>query len=234
MYPARCKLNLTTRGARGDQRISVISSTSSNTTSGIVSDRVHSEDEPDTAPASTECLPRLTEPAPYLAGRVLNGTDNRSVPASPVSIVDGKLRIVLSVAKFKASDNRRSNNITNGEERQSDVIAGQFSEVDGADNTPTSVALRLASSTAMAAEGSQCSSSCSTVVVVNTPAGGPPSRMRRASATSSLELGYSHTAQNSAVSSETASFPGAIYDRCKKTGKYAGEEQKSEMSISIE
>lgn len=59
-------------------------------------------------------------------------------------------------------------------------------------------------------------------MVVNTPAGGPP-RMRRTSATSSLELGYSHTAQNSAVSSETASFPGAIYDRCKKGGKYAGK-----------
>ncbi|TGZ54084.1 Protein expanded [Temnothorax longispinosus] len=131
MYPTRCKLSLTARGARGDQRISVISSTSSNTTSGIVSDRVHSEDEPDTAPASTECLPRLTETVPYSDGqsRVLNGTngdtDNHSMPSSSVSIID---------------------------------------------------------------------------------------------ATSSLELGYSHTAQNSAISTETASFPGAIYDRCKKTG----------------
>lgn len=97
MYPTRCKLSLTARGARGDQRISVISSTSSNTTSGIVSDRVHSEDEPDTAPASTECLPRLTETVPYLDGqnRVLNGTngdtDNHSMPPSSVSIIDGKL-----------------------------------------------------------------------------------------------------------------------------------------------
>ncbi|XP_067215772.1 protein expanded isoform X2 [Linepithema humile] len=196
MYPTRCKLSLTTRGARGDQRISVISSTSSNTTSGIVSDRVHSEDEPDTAPASTECLPRLTETAPYSTtqSRVLNGTnadtDNHSMPPSPVSIID---------------------------------------EVDGLDTTSTSVALRLASSATMAAEGSQCSSSCSTVVVVNAPAGGP-SRMRRTSATSSLELGYSHTAQNSAVSSETASFPGAIYDRCKKTSKYTGTDIASETS----
>lgn len=183
MYPTRCKLSLTARGARGDQRISVISSTSSNTTSGIVSDRVHSEDEPDTAPASTECLPRLTETVPYLDGqsRVLNGTngdtDSHSIPPSSVSI----------------------------------------DEIDNSDATSTSVVLRLASSAATAAEGSQCSSSCSTVVVVNTSTGGP-SRMRRASATSSLELGYSHTAQNSAISSETASFPGAIYDRCKKTG----------------
>lgn len=98
----------------------------------------------------------------------------------------------------------------------------RITEVDGTDSTPTTAALRLTSNAATAAEGSQCSSSCSTVVVVNAPAGGPP-RMRRTSATSSLELGYSHTAQNSAVSSETASFPGAIYDRCKKGGKYAGK-----------
>lgn len=102
------------------------------------------------------------------------------------------------------------------------TIAGHISEIDNSDATSTSVVLRLASSAATAAEGSQCSSSCSTVVVVNTSAGGT-SRIRRASATSSLELGYSHTAQNSAISSETASFPGAIYDRCKKTGKYTGE-----------
>ncbi|XP_076546752.1 protein expanded isoform X1 [Osmia lignaria lignaria] len=202
MYPARCKLSLTARGARGDQRISVISSTSSNTTSGIVSDRVHSEDEPDTAPASTECLPRLTENSSSHPGGgggggggcLVNGSnadiEDRSMPSSPASTVD---------------------------------------EVDGTDNTPTTAALRLASSAATGAEGSQCSSSCSTVVVVNAPAGGPP-RMRRTSATSSLELGYSHTAQNSAVSSETASFPGAIYDRCKKAGKYAGTDIASETS----
>lgn len=93
MYPARCKLSLAARGARGDQRISVISSTSSNTTSGIVSDRVHSEDEPDTAPASTECLPRLTEyPNHSQAQPVLNGSkgDEHSRPSSPASTVDGE------------------------------------------------------------------------------------------------------------------------------------------------
>lgn len=96
MYPTRCKLSLTARGARGDQRISVISSTSSNTTSGIVSDRVHSEDEPDTAPASTECLPRLTETVPYSASqsRALNGTnadmDSHSISSSSIPLIDGK------------------------------------------------------------------------------------------------------------------------------------------------
>lgn len=93
MYPARCKLSMAARGARGDQRISVISSTSSNTTSGIVSDRVHSEDEPDTAPASTESLPRLIEyPNHSQAQPVTNGTngDEHSRPSSPASTIDGK------------------------------------------------------------------------------------------------------------------------------------------------
>lgn len=93
MYPTRCKLSLTACG--GNQRISVISSTSSNTTSGIVSDRVHSEDESDTAPASTdnECLPHLIEMVPYLAiqNRILNCTNTDTDNHSPVSIIDGKL-----------------------------------------------------------------------------------------------------------------------------------------------
>lgn len=108
MYPARCKLSLTARGARGDQRISVISSTSSNTTSGIVSDRVHSEDEPDTAPASTECLPRLTENTSYsgIQCGVVNGSnanvEDRSMPSSPVSTVDGKFISSLRIYNLQA------------------------------------------------------------------------------------------------------------------------------------
>jgi len=93
--------------------------------------------------------------------------------------------------------------------------------VDGSNSSSTSMTLHLTSNT-MTTEGSQCSSSCSTVVVVNSPMGGS-SQIRRTSATSSLELGYSHTTQNSAVSSETVSFPGVIYDRCKKSNKYIGE-----------
>lgn len=105
MYPARCKLSLTARGARGDQRISVISSTSSNTTSGIVSDRVHSEDEPDTAPASTECLPRLTENTSHSGVQCgVNGSnadvEDRSMPSSPVSTVDGILISILKIIVF--------------------------------------------------------------------------------------------------------------------------------------
>lgn len=48
-------------GDKSEQRISVISSASSNTTSGIVSDRVHSEDEPE---IMIDAPPTLTEDPP--------------------------------------------------------------------------------------------------------------------------------------------------------------------------
>lgn len=66
-------------------------------------------------------------------------------------------------------------------------------------------------------DGSQCSSSCSTVVVAGVPANSSsvsvsassskmqPGNPRRSSTTSSLELGYSHTAQNSVVSDSISS-----------------------------
>lgn len=109
------------------------------------------------------------------------------------------------------------------------IIVGQFSEFDDSDVNTTSMA-RFAANTTITAEGSQCSSNCSTIVIVNTPMG-RPGRMRRASATSSLELGYSHTAQNSAISSETISFPSTIYDRCKKTGKYISKIEQWKLLI---
>jgi len=65
-------------------------------------------------------------------------------------------------------------------------------------------------------DGSQCSSSCSTVVVAGATLaisnGGAASNnsvdvRRRTSTSSSLELGYSHTAQNSAVSDSTSTCP---------------------------
>ncbi|XP_008544441.1 protein expanded [Microplitis demolitor] len=189
MYPARCKLSMTARGSRRDQRISVISSTSSNTTSGIVSDRVHSEDEPDTAPASTECLARLTENSTPLT------SDEQSRSSSP--------------------------------------ITSPTDEVDGNDTTFTSnTATRRSATNPGCTEGSQCSSSCSTVVINPLTNNSVTSRPRRASASSSLELGYSHTAQNSAVSSESASFPGVIYDRCKKAGKsFADNNSSSTLNV---
>ncbi|CAD6225436.1 GSCOCG00005678001-RA-CDS [Cotesia congregata] len=191
MYPARCKLSMTARGSRRDQRISVISSTSSNTTSGIVSDRVHSEDEPDTAPASTECLARLTE------------------NSSPIVKKKGEFFFILIGVSLTSEEPSRS----------SSPVAPAGDEVDGTETFTATTTRR--SATNPCTEGSQCSSSCSTVVInplTNNPVS---SRPRRPSGSSSLELGYSHTAQNSAVSSESTSFPGVIYreDRCKKSNK---------------
>jgi len=111
------------------------------------------------------------------------------------------------------------------------VITGQFSEFDGSDINSTSMT-RFAANTMMTAEGSQCSSSCSTIVIVNTSTG-RPSRIRRTSVTSSLELGYSHTTQNSAISSEIINFPDAIYNICKKTGKYIGKNKHENLSFSF-
>lgn len=75
-------------------------------------------------------------------------------------------------------------------------------------NVPTKSSPTSANGAATPAttDGSQCSSSCSTVVVAgpNSLAGASslvvPIVTRRASTTSSLELGYSHTAQNSILS----------------------------------
>lgn len=90
MYPARCKLNSTgmRSSMRADQRISLISSTSSNTTSGIVSDRaVHSEDEPDLAAAIPPSLPAtagsLQDKNSGTIPRKLLGEDASMMPPPP-------------------------------------------------------------------------------------------------------------------------------------------------------
>ncbi|XP_060529929.1 protein expanded [Cylas formicarius] len=147
-----------------DQRVSVISSTSSNTTSGIVSDRFHSEDELEimiTSPPapSTEslALAHLLDSAP---------ASSRTSAASATA--------ALATISLK-------------EEEEEESPKQATSESSG-----KTASIKCA--------GSQCSSSCSTVVV--TPVQTKPKR-RRPSTSSSLELGYSHTAQNSAVSDAT-------------------------------
>ncbi|CAG9863383.1 unnamed protein product [Phyllotreta striolata] len=146
----------------GDQRVSVISSTSSNTTSGIVSDRVHSEDELEimiTSPPapSTEslALAHLLDSAP---------ASSRTSAASAAAAL-ATLALKEDEDEAKPTLSESSTKTANGK-----------------------------------CAGSQCSSSCSTVVVtpVQTKTKG-----RRSSTTSSLELGYSHTAQNSSVSDAT-------------------------------
>lgn len=145
-----------------DQRVSVISSTSSNTTSGIVSDRVHSEDELEimiTSPPapSTEslALAHLLDSAPA-SSRTSAASATAALATLTLKEEEEEVKPTLSESSTKTASGKCA--------------------------------------------GSQCSSSCSTVVVtpVQTKTKG-----RRSSTTSSLELGYSHTAQNSAVSDAT-------------------------------
>lgn len=169
-----------------DQRVSVISSTSSNTTSGIVSDRVHSEDELEimiTSPPapSTEslALAHLLDSAP---------ASSRTSAASATA--------ALAALSFKESEE---------------------SESSGSKHDNSESSAKTAASVKCA--GSQCSSSCSTVVITPIQTSKLISifkeileslnlsliteAKRRPSTSSSLELGYSHTAQNSAVSDAT-------------------------------
>nr|XP_018900555.1 PREDICTED: protein expanded [Bemisia tabaci] len=158
---------------RSDQRISVISSTSSNTTSGIVSDRVHSLDE------SEDDLE-------------LEIMINTPPVASVESLALAHLRDNLNSCESSPSPCLASTQ---------DTVSDEVSEPPFSNTkhfTPTSSALT---------DGSQCSSSCSTVVVaspVSMREDLPTPNRRRPSTSSSLELGFSHTAENSVVSDFTS------------------------------
>ncbi|XP_065166596.1 protein expanded-like [Atheta coriaria] len=140
-----------------DQRISVISSTSSNTTSGIVSDRVHSEDELE--------IMITSPPAPSTESLAIA----HLLDSGPASSRTSNASAVGALATLSLKD----------EEVPSESSAGKPGKFTG----------------------SQCSSSCSTVVVSTSVI--LPKSKRRPSTSSSLELGYSHTAQNSVVSDST-------------------------------
>lgn len=171
--------------SKNDQRISVISSTSSNTTSGIVSDRVHSEDEleilittPPIAAPSTESL------------ALAHLLDCPSVSRQTSSVGQVSLKdLGDTLAALSVRSNTRSTSSEGTE-----TLKDKCSEKD-LDASPTS----------QHNLGSQCSSTCSTIVVdtmsLSTPLDG--SGRRQSSTCSSLELGFSHTAQNSTVSEVT-------------------------------
>nr|CAD7393706.1 unnamed protein product [Timema cristinae] len=146
----------------GDQRISVISNTSSNTTSGIVSDRVHSLDESEDDLEDMEIMIN-SPPAPSVESLAL--AHLRDVPSPTfgpdVDAVDGCTPPLISgTQKVSPSSSAATPATTDGK--------WVFCDIDRP--------------------------SCESQEVSR----------RRASTSSSLELGYSHTAQNSAVS-DTAS-----------------------------
>ncbi|KAK6635967.1 hypothetical protein RUM43_009619 [Polyplax serrata] len=170
---------------RSDQRISVISNTSSNTTSGIVSDRVQSLDE------SEDDLEMEV---------MINSPPGDSVESLALEhLRDGNQEVDASVvAEAPESDIQRA------DETPSTSMFAKKSPHSG----------RGGPTTPATTDGSQCSSSCSTVVVAGPGTNSSTSSSTsssgsgflsknihgRNSTTSSLELDYSHTAQNSAAS----------------------------------
>lgn len=168
-----------------DQRISVISNTSSNTTSGIVSDRVQSLDESEVDDLDNETEIMINSP-----------------PAPSVeSLALAHLRDVSETNELPPPNSFPSSTLPQISLTSLDKSSSPLSKIS---LQPKTAQLPV---TPVTTDGSQCSSTCSTVVMTmgritqsqnNDEPSGPP--RRRTSTASSLELGYSHTAQNSQLS----------------------------------
>ncbi|XP_014086481.1 protein expanded [Bactrocera oleae] len=204
---------------KSDQRISVISSTSSNTTSGIVSDRVHSEDEVEIM-INTPPVPIAAPSTESLA--LAHLLDHPSISRQTSSVGQVSLKdLEEQLAALSVRQERKkqhSNSANSGDESPE---RSHNSEGNSSSSSSNQASQRAAdSSTATDSPssqhniGSQCSSTCSTVVVlpnsdstnntltslaVSSIINSTPMQ-RRNSTSSSLELGFSHTAQNSILS----------------------------------
>ncbi|XP_063700139.1 protein expanded [Culicoides brevitarsis] len=187
---------------KSDQRISVISSTSSNTTSGIVSDRVHSEDELEILLNGQE----RTVGAPSTESLALaHLLDCPSVSRQTSSVGQVSIKEIEETG-FQSSTQKKKKQpwpvAAPAELPETSVDQGSNKDLnDSSDSLPNS-GHNI---------GSQCSSTCSTIVVATDAISLPPvtcsngsltngHSRRQTSTSSSLELGFSHTAQNSAVS----------------------------------
>lgn len=190
-------LNLQYNQNKSEQRISVISSTSSNTTSGIVSDRVQSEDELeimiDSPPApSTESLAfahLLDSSNSYVIRQIVKEKQPLSKTSS-LQMQKPKAKISRSIEEVETaskSNNHKTDVIQSVQLEETRSLPDQSAN-ESLSDSPTSSKMKCA--------GSQCSSSCSTVIMARAGL----STLSRASNASSLELGYSHTAQNSLIS----------------------------------
>ncbi|XP_021702721.1 protein expanded [Aedes aegypti] len=180
--------------SKSDQRISVISSTSSNTTSGIVSDRVHSEDELEiiinTPPTATLAAPS-TESLALAHLLDCPSVSRQTSSVGQVSLKD--LEGTLAALSMRSSTTVRSVSSNEG----TDTKERTAKECESSPSSQHNI-------------GSQCSSTCSTVVVATDCISLPQNNTRgsierrQTSTCSSLELGYSHTAQNSTLSVATS------------------------------
>ncbi|CAK1540626.1 unnamed protein product [Leptosia nina] len=165
---------------KSEQRISLISSTSSNTTSGIVSDRVQSEDELeimiDTPPApSTESL---------AFAHLLDCSNSYKISSLQIQKSKARKKSKEDIDKISKNDPP----FENLQEPGTKLNETDQNVSEALTDSPTSSNIKCT--------GSQCSSSCSTVIMARTGL----STLSRVSNGSSLELGYSHTAQNSILS----------------------------------
>ncbi|XP_030383715.1 protein expanded [Scaptodrosophila lebanonensis] len=185
---------------KNDQRISVISSTSSNTTSGIVSDRVHSEDELEiminTPPAPIAAPSTESLALAHLLDRPSVSRQTSSV--GQVSLKDLEEQLAaLSVRQ--AQKQRLSSNGGDSPAELSNTSGGNCSLITASQRT-TDSSTATDSPNSQHNIGSQCSSTCSTVVVTSATADAAAPLAPLHSTSSSLELGFSHTAQNSTIS----------------------------------
>ncbi|XP_072938775.1 protein expanded [Epargyreus clarus] len=219
---------------KNEQRISVISSTSSNTTSGIVSDRVHSEDELeimiDSPPApSTESLAfahLLDCSNTYLIRHIsqenqsLKKTSSLQIPKSKVRTKKNKDELIDNALKKDISSDLGQSSMSQSEETVS------LPDQSVSDTLSDS----LISSNKVKCTGSQCSSSCSTVIMARAGL----SALSRTSNASSLELGYSHTAQNSMISDISTVEMEVEYHQDTASALYDGLGQPVTVATSSE
>ncbi|XP_039751480.1 protein expanded [Pararge aegeria] len=217
---------------KNEQRISLISSTSSNTTSGIVSDRVQSEDELeimiDSPPApSTESLAfaHLLDYSKSYMIRYIPQEAPSLKKSSSLQQQKCKMRIKKSKEDESVPKYDSSLEVGQASTNQTDETGSLPDQSIGAEkltDSPISSKLKCT--------GSQCSSSCSTVILKR----GGLSTLSRVSNASSLELGYSHTAQNSMLSDNSNVGIDGLYTQDTASALYDGLGQPVTAAASSE
>ncbi|XP_028177894.1 protein expanded [Ostrinia furnacalis] len=217
---------------KNEQRISVISSTSSNTTSGIVSDRVQSEDELeimiDSPPApSTESL-AFAHLLDFSNSYFIRHMPQENQPLSKTS----SLQMQKSKGRVKKSNENETSTSSKNDASSADVSQNPTNQLDETTSLPDQSMTESDSpvSNKLKCTGSQCSSSCSTVIMARAGL----SALSRASNASSLELGYSHTAQNSMLSDNSTVGIDVEYSQDTASALYDGLGQPVTVAASSE
>lgn len=224
--------NLQSSQNKNEQRISVISSTSSNTTSGIVSDRVQSEDELeimiDSPPApSTESL-AFAHLLDCSNSYFIRHITQDNLPISKSSSLQ------LQKPRTRTKKNKEDGDKINKNDISSDIGQDSRNQIEETISLPDQSIPEASAdspgSNKLKCTGSQCSSSCSTVIMARAGL----SALSRASDASSLELGYSHTAQNSMISDNSTVGIDVEYTQDTASTLYDGLGQPVTVAASSE